>query len=210
MSATLTCTLSGVNVEATHALCPGCGNIIIANDGVHIAPGAGPVADSPAAPLEPPPTTEPAPGVRPVSAATEQSPLPSEGSRAGFAECPGCGRSVDADAAECTWCGETIAAGVDRTHIAFPNGLTIVVEAPELVLGRLSPDPRIGRAVDFDHVSRRHAALHHRDGMVFLSDLGSAHGTTLNGSPVTTEQRLPTGHHEVVLGGAVTIRMDVP
>jgi len=94
--------------------------------------------------------------------------------------------------------------------VVFPGGLRVPIDASGLVVGRLSPDRRIGLAVDFDRVSRRHARLRLENERVVLADLGSTHGTMLDDVPVVREVVLPPGEHRVDLGGAITIEVRVP
>jgi hypothetical protein len=57
----------------------------------------------------------------------------------------------------------------------------------------------VGRHSDCDHelfspvVSRRHCAFFVRDGQVWVEDLGSRHGTRLNGQPVEEPRPLADG-----------------
>jgi pSer/pThr/pTyr-binding forkhead associated (FHA) protein len=75
-------------------------------------------------------------------------------------------------------------------------------QAPRTVAVSARP-LRIGRATDSDlvlrdgRVSRQHARLHGRDGVLVLTDLGSTNGTRVNG------QRI----REVVLGAGDQIGM---
>jgi hypothetical protein len=102
-----------------------------------------------------------------------------------------------------------------------------VVRAPEVVLeihepGRpprrlqMSGAPiRIGRAPECElvlrdsRVSRRHARLSARDGLLVLTDLGSTNGTTVNGNRITemvlgAGDRIQLGESSVVIEAAPT------
>jgi DNA-binding CsgD family transcriptional regulator len=83
------------------------------------------------------------------------------------------------------------------------RGRILVVDDDELVLGRrensdlLLPDP---------HVSRAHAVIRKASGAVWLEDLGSTGGTTVNGEPVTGSQALK--HNDTVVFGLVETRFE--
>ena len=83
------------------------------------------------------------------------------------------------------------------------RGRILVIDDDELVLGRrensdlLLPDP---------HVSRAHAVIRKASGAVWLEDLGSTAGTTVNGEPVTGSQALK--HNDKVQFGLVETRFE--
>ena len=83
------------------------------------------------------------------------------------------------------------------------RGRILVVDDDELVLGRrensdlLLPDP---------HVSRAHAVIRKASGAVWLEDLGSTGGTTVNGEPVMGSQALK--HNDKVVFGLVETRFE--
>ena len=83
------------------------------------------------------------------------------------------------------------------------RGRILVVDDDELVLGRrensdlLLPDP---------HVSRAHAVIRKASGAVWLEDLGSTGGTTVNGEAVTGSQALK--HNDTVQFGLVETRFE--
>ena len=83
------------------------------------------------------------------------------------------------------------------------RGRVLVIDDDELVLGRrensdlLLPDP---------HVSRAHAVIRKSAGAVWLEDLGSTGGTTVNGETVTGSQALK--HGDTVLFGPVETRFE--
>jgi DNA-binding CsgD family transcriptional regulator len=83
------------------------------------------------------------------------------------------------------------------------RGRVLVIDDDELVLGRrensdlLLPDP---------HVSRAHAVIRKSSGAVWLEDLGSTGGTTVNGEAVTGSQALK--HGDTVLFGPVETRFE--
>ena len=72
----------------------------------------------------------------------------------------------------------------------------------------------IGRSADndlqvgADEISAHHAVLKRVDGALFIEDLDSTNGTTVNGAPVSTARITPGD--EVVLGGVYTLDLDHP
>lgn len=102
-----------------------------------------------------------------------------------------------------------------------------VVRAPEIVIEVREPNRaarripvsgapiRIGRAPECElvlkdsQVSRRHARLQARDGVLVLTDLGSTNGTRVNGHRVTemvlgAGDRIQVGDTSLVVGAAAT------
>ena len=81
------------------------------------------------------------------------------------------------------------------------RGATLPLQAPELVLGR-----DVTAHLRFDHaaVSRRHALLREHGDAHTLEDLGSANGTTVNGSELHGAALLRHGDR-IELGGQVTL-----
>ena len=83
------------------------------------------------------------------------------------------------------------------------RGRVLVVDDDELVLGRregsdlLLPDP---------HVSRAHAVVRKTRGAMWVEDLGSTAGTSVNGEPVTGSRVLK--HGDTVLFGVVETRFE--
>lgn len=73
-----------------------------------------------------------------------------------------------------------------------------------LVIGR-SPEADI--TFPNDTVSRRHALLWRTDGEVWLKDLGSANGTTVDGLPASAPARVRKG--SVLTFGDISARLDV-
>jgi pSer/pThr/pTyr-binding forkhead associated (FHA) protein len=75
---------------------------------------------------------------------------------------------------------------------------------------KLSGSASIGRAfdnsirIDAKGVSRYHAIIEERNGLFWLSDLGSRNGTSVNGAPVTSECKLQDGDL-ISLGGTIIL-----
>src|SRR5687767_6825293 len=83
------------------------------------------------------------------------------------------------------------------------RGRVLVVDGDELVLGRREGSDL--QLVD-PHVSRTHAVIRRHSGAVWLEDLGSTGGTSVNGEPVTGSQALQ--HGDMVKFGTVETRFE--
>lgn len=202
----------GAIVEAGEPLCLECGQpVIFASGGLEAA--ARPVGrpeDGDGAVAAPSAATA-------GSAAAESRP---SASGAGDRRCRGCDRPVAAGVDECVFCGERApaevlcaAAAADLVagpSITLPGGLRIPLGPEPLILGRLSPDDRVGEALDRDEVSREHATIWFDGSVVWLEDLGSTNGTWLAGRRIDTRVRLPAGTVVVGLGRGVTVTLRVP
>jgi anti-anti-sigma factor len=92
----------------------------------------------------------------------------------------------------------TLASPEGTKHVVPPTGLTIGREVGnDLVL----TDPL---------VSRRHARVYSRDGTLYISDLGSYNGTSVNGDPVTGERALHDGDVLEFGDTRLTLRVGLP
>ncbi len=83
------------------------------------------------------------------------------------------------------------------------QGSTLVIDGEELALGR-----REGSQLHLDdpHVSRSHATLHRKEGVIVLEELGSTGGTFVNGQQVHGSQVLR--HNDLVRFGTVETRFE--
>ena len=94
--------------------------------------------------------------------------------------------------------------------MANPKLIALSPDQPEKEY-EISGGVSIGRATDNniclagETVSRYHAIIEERGGAFWLSDLGSATGTTVNGVPIISERRLLDGD-VISFGGAVSLR----
>ena len=91
----------------------------------------------------------------------------------------------------------------DAPGLVLEGGKRVAVGA-ELVIGRRKAD----LALDDSQVSRRHAVVRPIEGGMEIEDLGSANGTTVNGEPIKTAQRLRD--RDVVQIGRVRLTAQVP
>lgn len=74
-----------------------------------------------------------------------------------------------------------------------------LIDDDEFTVGR---DDKNFIVIDMDNVSRRHAAVTHRSGKFYVSDLGSTNGTYLNDEEIREEQVLRSGDL-VKIGSAI-------
>lgn len=83
------------------------------------------------------------------------------------------------------------------------QGSTLVIDGEELALGR-----REGSQLHLDdpHVSRTHATIHRKDGVIVLEEMGSTGGTFVNGQQVHGSQVLR--HNDLVRFGTVETRFE--
>lgn len=136
-------------------------------------------------------------------------------------DCCECGRPLATGVAACIFCGTPAPAdsavrvgdgAVDRrmptVRVVLPGGFSAQIKG-QMMLGRLSPDSNVAKALDFDGVSRRHALLRINESRLLLSDLGSMNGTWLDDIRVDTEQSLSAGTSVIRLGAHVEITVIV-
>ncbi len=111
---------------------------------------------------------------------------------------------------------DTAAAGspeVATSHIPGPRapwgtlsiaGRSFPLANNRLVVGRSAEaDITLGH----DTISRRHALIWRTDGILWVRDLGSSNGTTVDGSPASTATRLRQG--SLLALGGVSARLDL-
>src|SRR5512138_3629502 len=85
---------------------------------------------------------------------------------------------------------------------AGPNsGKEVSLLDGETIIGRVEP---ANIEINHPEVSRRHARIVCRDGVYYLTDLGSKNGTQINGEPVIGEHRLSHGD-KIELGTGVIL-----
>ena len=84
------------------------------------------------------------------------------------------------------------------------RGSILRVSSGRSVVGR---EPRSQVFIDCPDVSRTHAAIDHRPGTTTIEDLGSTHGTVLNGVPVHRPRSVRHGDH-ICFGSVVAVFED--
>lgn len=93
----------------------------------------------------------------------------------------------------------------DMCHLRISSPVTLRGSTLRVATGRSV----IGRApgshvrIDSPDVSRTHAAIDHRAGLTTIEDLGSTHGTIVNGVPVPVHEARPVHHGDQVRFGSV-------
>jgi diguanylate cyclase (GGDEF)-like protein len=95
------------------------------------------------------------------------------------------------------WTVVKVTSGADMLRVAT------LEPGQSLLVGR---DPSAGLVLDDNGVSRRHCSLIHESGGVRLADLGSTHGTFLNGDRISSPRRVTFGDRIDI--GAITLRID--
>lgn len=94
-----------------------------------------------------------------------------------------------------------------EVSLEFPWG-AVAVPAGGLVVGRDHPQ-MCGRQIDtYDNVSRQHARITIQAGSVFVEDLDSTNGTTVNGIRITPRHPTPVAAGDV-LGFGNRLRVSV-
>ena len=88
----------------------------------------------------------------------------------------------------------------DSVGIKVPAEL--IARERGVVIGRSAADSDF--VIDSPEISRAHMRLAEKDGILYLEDLGSANGTSLNGVKLQTAQ-LVALHHEDTLELAATV-----
>jgi putative peptide zinc metalloprotease protein len=116
--------------------------------------------------------------------------------------CPACRTVLARDAVSCGTCGRVLAGGVPVLELVLDDGRRIPVDA-EVTLGRAGDNAV--QLVD-PSVSRHHARVIADDGGARLEDVGSSHGTLLDGRRLTTPQPLRDGSAFAL--GDVVVRVE--
>ena len=90
----------------------------------------------------------------------------------------------------------------------FLRGSRIDLKQDTIILGRKSESFTPDIAFDNFLVSRRHCLLERERGSIWISDLGSKHGTAVNGGQLAPQQRrlLADGDQVTLAKGAVSFR----
>jgi predicted component of type VI protein secretion system len=85
------------------------------------------------------------------------------------------------------------------------GGDPIPLTKPEMVVGRRAGcDVRL----DYENISGKHCKLRFLNGIWMVKDLGSTNGTTVNGTPIASEQSLMPDEELGIAGHMYTIEYD--
>jgi predicted component of type VI protein secretion system len=85
------------------------------------------------------------------------------------------------------------------------GGDPIPLLKPEMVVGRR---PGCDIRLDFENISGKHCNLRFINGIWMVRDLGSTNGTTVNGTPIASEQSLMPDEELGIAGHMFTIEYD--
>ena len=116
---------------------------------------------------------------------------------------------------------DCVDAGLNKASLDFPNsphsGRILLLAAPEISMGRNKGDNDIvlrvlPRSAFNDplslQISKKHLVLSLRSNGLFLTDLESSLGTTLNGEPLTGQRPIPLDQpSEIQVGKALRLRL---
>jgi putative peptide zinc metalloprotease protein len=116
--------------------------------------------------------------------------------------CPSCRRQIDRDAAFCETCGAVLSDREPPLELVLADGSRIPTDTP-LTIGRAAGNSI--RLAD-PSVSRHHARISHGPLGVWIEDLGSSHGTFVDGERVDQSGGLADG--VVIRVGDSTLRVE--
>ena len=85
------------------------------------------------------------------------------------------------------------------------GGDPIPLTKPEMLIGRR---PTCDIRLDYENISGKHCSLRFLNGLWMVKDLGSTNGTTVNGSPLASEQSLMPDEELGIAGHMFTIEYD--
>jgi predicted component of type VI protein secretion system len=85
------------------------------------------------------------------------------------------------------------------------GGDPIPLTKPEMLIGRR---PACDIRLDYENISGKHCALRFLNGLWMVKDLGSTNGTTVNGTPLASEQSLMPDEELGIAGHMFTIEYD--
>lgn len=130
------------------------------------------------------------------------------------ATCAACGADRPDGTITCDFCGAAADSSAPTSvalRLLGPWG-EIVIGSEPVQIGRESPTPAIAAALaQFDVVSRHHAQIGVRDDRTWLTDVGSANGTYLNGRRLDPRTPVPVTAGDVVrLGSSVQLELGGP
>lgn len=94
----------------------------------------------------------------------------------------------------------------------FSIGKEYLLFKQEMLLGRLDPDSDIYPDIDLEdqddgYVSRRHAIVRNKDGLISIEDCGGENGTTIDRKRIPAQKPLPLDEGQVVRIGKVGLML---
>jgi thermitase len=107
--------------------------------------------------------------------------------------------------------GDTLVAarapwGILRIGAGPGAGAALALTGPEVVIGREAGCDL--QLLDDPTVSRRHARITLRDGRALVEDLGSSHGTAVDGRPIPAQRPTPLPRGATLTIGRTTLRLE--